>query len=80
VNCLYFQKRGIIESVRGDDTVAFSRGQKEPLPEVETNVWSCTSEDCQGWMRESFSFAKEPECPLCKTEMKLEVRMLPGLE
>lgn len=80
MNCLYFQKRGIIEDVRGDDTVAFSRGQKEPLPEVETNVWSCTGDECQGWMRESFSFEKEPECPLCKAKMELEVRMLPGLE
>ena len=80
MNCLYFQKKGIIEYVRGDDTVAFSRGQKEPLPEVETNVWSCTSDECQGWMRESFSFEKEPECPLCEAKMELEVRMLPGLE
>lgn len=60
--------------------MAFSRGQKEPLPEVETNVWACTSETCQGWMRESFSFNTNPECPLCQSEMKKEVRMLPGLE
>jgi len=60
--------------------MAFSRGQKEPLPEVETNVWACTSESCQGWMRESFSFETNPECPLCHSEMTKEVRMLPGLE
>lgn len=80
MNCLYFQKKGIIEDVKGDGSMAFSRGQKEPLPEVETKVWSCTSEECQGWMRESFSFDKEPECPLCKSEMEKEVRMLPALE
>lgn len=66
--------------VKGDEVVAFSRGRKEPLPEVETNVWACTSETCQGWMRESFSFEKKPECPLCQSEMEKEVRMLPGLE
>jgi len=66
--------------VKGDGNMAFSRRSKEPVPEVETNVWSCTNEDCQGWMRESFSFAKEPECPLCKSEMEQEVRVLPILE
>ncbi len=60
--------------------MAFSRGPKEPLPEVETNVWSCTNDDCQGWMRESFSFAKEPECPLCQSDMEQEIRILPDLE
>lgn len=65
---------------RGDGIMAFSRGPKEPLPEVETNVWSCTSESCQGWMRESFAFEKEPTCPLCKSAMSLEVKVLPELE
>lgn len=60
--------------------MAFSREPKEPLPQVETNVWSCTNDDCQGWMRESFSFNKEPECPLCQSEMEQEVRILPVLE
>lgn len=66
--------------MKGDGTMAFSRGPKEPLPEVETNVWSCTNDDCQGWMRESFSFAKEPECPLCQSDMEQEIRILPDLE
>lgn len=60
--------------------MAFSRGPKEPLPEVETAVWACTSEECQGWMRESFSFEATPKCPLCQSEMDQEVRMLPELE
>lgn len=66
--------------MKGDGNLAFSRGPKEPLPEVETKVWSCTSEDCQGWMRESFSFESEPKCPLCKSTMEPEVRMLPKLD
>lgn len=60
--------------------MAFSRGPKEPLPEVETNIWACTNEECQGWMRESFSFDAEPACPLCSSEMEKEVRMLPELQ
>lgn len=60
--------------------MSFSRGPKEPVPEVETNVWACTSEDCNGWMRESFSFDKEPECPLCQSIMTTEVRVLPEVK
>ncbi|WP_217588467.1 cold-shock protein [Lentibacillus saliphilus] len=60
--------------------MSFSRRPKEPVPEVETNVWACTNDDCQGWMRESFSFDETPKCPLCKADMKQEVRTLPELE
>lgn len=60
--------------------MAFSRGPKEPVIEVETNVWSCTNNDCQGWMRESFSFEAEPHCPLCQSDMIQEIRMLPELQ
>lgn len=66
--------------MKGDVVMSFARGPKEPVPEVDTNVWSCTSEDCQGWMRESYSFETEPACPLCKSTMKREVRVLPELK
>lgn len=60
--------------------MAFSRRAKEPLPEVETKVWVCTSEECQGWMRETFTFDLEPKCPLCHSEMKQEIYVLPDLK
>lgn len=59
--------------------MSFAREPKEIIPEVDTNVWSCTSDDCQGWMREAYSFEKKPTCPLCDSEMEQEVRMLPKL-
>jgi Cold-inducible protein YdjO len=31
-------------------------------------------------MRESFSFEQEPECPLCKSVMTQEVRVLPEVK
>lgn len=65
---------------KGDAIMSFSRGPKEPVQEVETNVWSCTKEDCQGWMRESFSFEDEPKCPLCQSEMEKEIRVIPELK
>ncbi len=60
--------------------MAFSRRPKKRAEKVETTIWSCTSEDCNGWMRESFSFKEEPTCPFCKSPMKQEVRMLPELD
>lgn len=60
--------------------MSFARNRREPVKEVETNVWSCTSDECQGWMRESFSFSKVPDCPLCESEMAEEIRMLPEVK
>jgi len=60
--------------------MAFSRGPREPVSEVETNVWVCNNDECQGWMRESYSFEKDPTCPLCRSNMKKEVRVLPELK
>ncbi len=65
---------------KGDALMSFSRGPKEPVQEVETNVWSCMSGDCQGWMRESFSFEEEPTCPLCNSSMEKEVRVIPEMK
>lgn len=66
--------------MKGDILMSFARGPKEPVPEVDTNVWACVSEDCQGWMRESYSFESVPKCPLCQSEMIQEVRVLPVLK
>lgn len=60
--------------------MGFSRGPREPVPEVDTDVWSCLNDECQGWMRDSYSFEKEPKCPLCSSEMEQEVRVLPELK
>ena len=59
--------------------MAFNKREEKP-EEVETEVWSCTSEDCPGWMRNNFSFEEEPSCPLCKSVMTQETRVLPKLE
>ncbi|WP_163970595.1 cold-shock protein [Oceanobacillus halotolerans] len=60
--------------------MSFSRGPKEPVNEIETNVWSCTNEDCNGWMRESYSLKEEPTCPICQSTMEPEVRTLPEIK
>lgn len=57
-----------------------SKRAREPVPEVETEVWSCTSEDCPGWMRDAYSFDDKPSCPICDSDMQKETRVLPELE
>ncbi|MFZ4450319.1 cold-shock protein [Salibacterium aidingense] len=59
--------------------MAYFNGKKEPPPQVETPVWSCTGENCAGWMRENFTFEETPSCPLCHAEMKKETRTLPQI-
>ncbi|WP_336774855.1 cold-shock protein [Paenibacillus sp. MMO-58] len=50
---------------------------QEDIPEVITKVWSCASEDCNGWMRANFSFDQTPTCVLCQSPMISGERMLP---
>ncbi|MFM9280614.1 cold-shock protein [Paenibacillus jiagnxiensis] len=57
----------------------YKRHVPEPIPEENTEVWSCTNHDCNGWMRTGFTFNGEPSCPLCDSSMTQEIRMLPVL-
>mgnify|MGYP001217447266 CR=1 FL=1 len=41
----------------------------EDIPEEMTSIWSCTSDSCNGWMRDNFAFSNEPDCPQCGSEM-----------
>ena len=52
--------------------------QLEEIPQEMTAIWSCSNEDCNGWMRENFAFSSQPDCPQCgnvmvKGERKLTV-------
>ncbi|MEQ6377875.1 cold-shock protein [Bacillaceae bacterium S4-13-58] len=59
--------------------MAFYQKKSEPIPEVETKVWSCVNEDCSSWMREDFTFEEKPTCPKCQSEMVKETRVLPQI-
>lgn len=48
----------------------------EEIPQVSTAVWSCTEENCRGWMRDNFVFSVVPVCSLCQSEMVKGERML----
>ncbi|GIP32586.1 cold-shock protein [Paenibacillus sp. J2TS4] len=58
----------------------YSRKTFEEIEQKETEVWSCTSPECNGWMRQDFSFTDIPACPLCQNTMEKEARMLPVVE
>lgn len=47
----------------------------------ETKVWVCTSDECNGWVRDNFRSEKNETavCPLCKSDMKEEKKELPVL-
>ena len=48
----------------------------EEAPDELTSIWSCSSEDCKGWMRDNFSFSEAPVCVLCQSPMVKGERML----
>lgn len=48
----------------------------EDLPEEITAVWSCTNEECNGWMRDNFAFSTQPRCVQCNSLMEKGERML----
>ncbi|MCZ8514723.1 cold-inducible protein YdjO-related protein [Paenibacillus filicis] len=57
----------------------FTKRSKEPTPVAHTSVWMCCEEACSGWMREDYSFAKKPTCPLCSSMMEKKMKMIPVL-
>ncbi|HEY4390684.1 MAG TPA: cold-shock protein [Paenibacillus sp.] len=50
--------------------------QMEEIPEEITAIWSCSNEDCNGWMRRNFAFVNHPTCPQCGSTMVEDERML----
>lgn len=57
----------------------FRKKVEEKVPEEDTAVWTCSSDGCNGWMRDNLRFGSEPVCPLCSSPMYSEVRLLPSL-
>jgi len=51
----------------------------EDFPTEMTAIWSCSREDCKGWMRNSYSFEEVPTCPQCKSPMISSMKLLPIL-
>ncbi|MDT9725558.1 cold-shock protein [Xylanibacillus composti] len=54
------------------------KDQEEIL--VETKVWTCSGQQCKGWMRAEFTFqATSPQCPLCSQSMVPTTKLLPKI-
>ncbi|WP_418303186.1 cold-inducible protein YdjO-related protein [Paenibacillus yonginensis] len=49
------------------------------LPEEMTAIWSCTNENCNGWMRDNFVLLNQPICGQCSSLMEKSEKMLPIL-
>lgn len=57
--------------------------RKKPIEDIPTEltvIWSCSSENCNGWMRDNFSFSATPVCPQCHSTMVKHEKMLDVLE
>jgi predicted RNA-binding Zn-ribbon protein involved in translation (DUF1610 family) len=57
------------------------KAQEEKTMDIlkDTQVYSCTDESCNGWMRKEFA-SSDLRCPLCGNETVMEVRELPVIE
>lgn len=51
----------------------------EEIAEEMTDIWSCTNEECNGWMRDNFAFETVPTCRQCHSPMTKSTKMLPLL-
>ncbi|TCP55810.1 cold-inducible protein YdjO [Tumebacillus sp. BK434] len=59
----------------------YNRGKsQEEVPQVDTAIWTCTKEDCNGWMRDNFAFDAAPTCVLCSSPMESGIKLLPVLD
>ncbi|MDQ0156707.1 putative RNA-binding Zn-ribbon protein involved in translation (DUF1610 family) [Robertmurraya andreesenii] len=66
---------------RGAVAIFFNRRAQEEKPEdilMDTEVYSCSDESCNGWMRKDFASA-DLKCPLCGNETNMEIRELPKI-
>jgi hypothetical protein len=59
--------------------MVYRNKSQEEIPEESTVVWSCTSDNCKGWMRDNFAFEHTPKCTLCDSPMTKDTKMLPLL-
>ncbi|MCQ6557778.1 cold-shock protein [Paenibacillus mendelii] len=57
----------------------FRRKSVEDLPQENTAIWTCTQDECNGWIRDDFAFEFMPTCPLCHSQMVSSFKMLPSL-
>jgi hypothetical protein len=57
----------------------FRKKSLEDLPQEDTAIWSCSNENCSGWMRDNFAFEHEPICLQCQSPMVSSMKMLPLL-
>ncbi|HUC92089.1 MAG TPA: cold-shock protein [Paenibacillus sp.] len=53
--------------------------RKKPLEEIPlslTEIWTCTTDGCNLWMRNDFTFEQEPLCRHCGAPMVKSTKML----
>ncbi|QJD87943.1 cold-shock protein [Cohnella herbarum] len=46
---------------------------------IDTQIWICSNQDCNCWLRSEFSFSQMPLCPMCKSSMTNQTKPLPEI-
>ncbi|MBP3041243.1 cold-shock protein [Bacillaceae bacterium Marseille-Q3522] len=57
--------------------MGFGRRNTEEVVLEDVKIWECTSDSCNGWIRDNFKSSEHPKCPLCNSEMRETTRKLP---
>ncbi|MDZ5711871.1 cold-inducible protein YdjO-related protein [Jeotgalibacillus haloalkalitolerans] len=49
----------------------FQRKPTEEIQKEQTDVWECSADGCNVWMRDNFSVKgqEKQECPICGSDM-----------
>lgn len=56
--------------------MVFGKRVVEEIKLAETKIWVCTSDSCKGWVRDNFRSGGQTTCPLCQSEMEMEIKEL----
>ncbi len=58
--------------------MAFGKRNEVEVPQEDTKIWVCSSEDCNAWVRDNFTSGSSevPECPICHSPMVEETKVL----
>ena len=45
----------------------------------EAMVWTCSGEECNGWMRPEYALTEQPDCPHCGSGMQMQNKLVPSM-
>ncbi|QQE78231.1 cold-inducible protein YdjO-related protein [Alicyclobacillus sp. SO9] len=62
---------------RGGILVSYFNNRRKPSSEyvyADTVIWQCSR--CNCWSRKEFIYVDDPSCPMCKSKMNQEAKLI----